>query len=47
MTIPNLALDLKSDISVHRYTQNTRIDEKFDVLKNDIFSNSRANFDRF
>ncbi len=43
MAIPNLVLDLKSDISVQRYTKNTRQDEKFDVLENDLFSNSRSN----
>jgi hypothetical protein len=42
MTIPNLILDLKSDISVKRYRKYTQIDEKSDVLKNDLFSNSHA-----
>ncbi len=30
-----------------RYRKYTRIDEKTDVLKKDLFSNSRANFGRF
>ncbi len=53
MTIPNLVLvqrllDQKSDFSKQRYTKNTKIDKKkSDVLKNDLFSNSRAYIGRF
>jgi hypothetical protein len=47
MTISNLVLDLKSDFPKQRYTKNTRIVEESDVLKNDLFSNTHENFDRF
>ncbi len=33
MTIPNLVLDLKSDISLQRYRKYTRINGKFSLLK--------------
>jgi hypothetical protein len=47
MTISNLVLDLKSDISVQRYRKYSRINEKSSLLRNALFSNSRANFGRF
>jgi hypothetical protein len=47
MTIPNLVLGRKSDLSMQRHTENTRIGEKSSVLKNDLFSNSHANFGKF
>jgi hypothetical protein len=46
MTIPNLVLDQKFNFSMQRYMKNTRIAEKSDVLKNDLFSNSHENFGR-
>ncbi len=47
MTIPNLVLDLKFDKSMQRYRKYTRINEKFSVIRNALFSNYRANFGRF
>jgi hypothetical protein len=37
MTISNLVLDIKSDISVQRYRKYTRINEKFSLLRNAFF----------
>ncbi len=47
MTNLNLVFDRKSDLSMQRYMKNTRLGENFDVLKNDLFSNSHANIGRF
>jgi hypothetical protein len=44
---PNLVLDLKSEFSMQRYRKYTRINVKFSLLKNELFSNSRANLGRF
>jgi hypothetical protein len=40
-------LGSKIRFSMQRYTKNTRIVEKSDVLKNDLFLNSHENFGRF
>jgi hypothetical protein len=47
MTISNLVLDLKSNISLQRYRKYTKIGEKFSLLRSALFSNSRANFGGF
>ncbi len=47
MAIPNLASDLKSDFSMQRYRKYTRINQKFSLLKNALFSNFCDNFGRY